>query len=68
MWKDPIVEEIHRLRDQYASQFNYDIDLIFKDIQKRQTQLGKKLVSFPPRTPKYQERPNLADAKSRAAD
>jgi hypothetical protein len=51
MWKDPIVEEIRRLREQYASQFNYDIDSIFRDIQKRQDKSGKKLVSFAPRTP-----------------
>ena len=51
MWKDPIVEEVRRLRDQYAGQLGYDIKLIFQDIQKRQTQVGKKLVSFPPRTP-----------------
>jgi hypothetical protein len=51
MWKDPIVEETRKLRVQYASQFNYDIDMIFKDIQQRQAQLGKKLVSFPARKP-----------------
>jgi hypothetical protein len=51
MWKDPIVEEIRRLREQYASQFNYDIDSLFRDIQKRQDKAGKKLVSFAPRIP-----------------
>ena len=51
MWKDPIVEETRKLREQYASQFNYDIDAIFKDIQQRQAQSGKKLVSFPARKP-----------------
>jgi hypothetical protein len=51
MWKDPIVEEVRRLRDQYASQLGYDIDRIFQDIQKRQAQTGKKLLSFPPRAP-----------------
>jgi fibrillarin-like rRNA methylase len=51
MWKDPIVEETRKLREQYASQFNHDIDAIFKDIQQRQAQLGKKLVSFPARKP-----------------
>lgn len=51
MWKDPIVEEVRRLRDQYASQLGYDIKKIFQDIQKRQAQAGKKTVSFPPRKP-----------------
>lgn len=52
MWKDPIVEEVRILRDEYANQLNHDIVRIFKDIQKRQAQAGKKLVFFPPRTPR----------------
>ena len=36
MWKDSIVEEVRRLRDQYAAQLGYDIKRIFQDIQKRQ--------------------------------
>ena len=51
MWKDPIVEEIRKFREQYASQFNHDIDAIYKDIQQRQAQSGKKLVSLPVRKP-----------------
>lgn len=58
MWKDPIVEETRKLRDQYASQFKYDIDAIFKDIQQRQAQSSKKLVSFPAR--KLSKRSNVA--------
>jgi len=58
MWKDPIVEETRKLREQYASQFNHDIDAIFKDIQQRQAQSGKKLVSFPARKPL--KRPDVA--------
>ncbi len=51
MWKDPVVEETRKLREQYASQFNHDIDAIHKDIQQRQVQSGKKLVSLPARKP-----------------
>lgn len=51
MWKDPIVSETRELREQYASQFNHDIDAIFEDIQRRQQAQGKKLASFPPRKP-----------------
>jgi hypothetical protein len=51
MWKDPIIEEVRRLRDQYAAQLGYDIKRIFQDIQKRQALAGKKTVSFPPRSP-----------------
>ena len=51
MWKDPIVEETRRLRDEYSSQFNYDIDAIYEDLKRRQAQSIKKAVSFPPRQP-----------------
>ncbi len=51
MWKDPIVEETRKLRELYASQHDHDISAIFEDIQKRQNQKDKRLVSFPPRKP-----------------
>lgn len=51
MWKDPIVEETRKLRDQYASQHGYDMDAIFADIQHRQAKSNQKLVSLPPRKP-----------------
>ena len=51
MWKDPVVEETRKLREQYASQFNHDIDAIYEDIQRRQAQSGNKLVSLPARKP-----------------
>lgn len=34
--KDPIIEEIHKFREEYAKRFNYDIDAIFDDIQSKQ--------------------------------
>ena len=51
MWKDFTVEETQKLFEQYASQFNHDIDAIYNDIQQRQVQSGKKLVSLPARKP-----------------
>jgi hypothetical protein len=44
MWEDPIVAEVHRIREQLAAQFNYDIDALFADLMKRQEALGGKLV------------------------
>lgn len=51
MWKDPIVEETRKLREQYAAKFDHDIDAIYEDIQKRQARLSQKPVSFPRRKP-----------------
>ena len=45
MWEDPIVAEIHRTREMLAAKFNFDIDAIFADMQKRQVALGDRLVS-----------------------
>ena len=50
MWKDPIVEETRKLREEFASQFNHDADAIFEEILKRQRRGKNKLVSFIPRT------------------
>lgn len=44
--KDEIIEEIHKYREEYAKKFNYDIDLIFEDLQKKQRESGRKYVSF----------------------
>ena len=46
MHEDEIVKETRRLRDEYAKQFNYDLDLIFEDLQKKQKASGRKYVSF----------------------
>ncbi len=35
-WKDDIVEEVRRVRDEYAARFDYDISRICKDLRKRQ--------------------------------
>jgi hypothetical protein len=53
MWTDLILEETRGLRESYASEHNHDIDAIFKDIQKRQSTTGRKLVSRPPRKPRF---------------
>ena len=45
MWEDPIVAEVHRTREMLAAKFNFDIDAIFADMQKRQVSLGNRLVS-----------------------
>ena len=51
--RDPIVEETRKLREEYVAQFNHDQNAVFHDILKRQSQRGRKLVSFPAREPKH---------------
>ncbi len=47
--KDPIVEEVRRARDAHAKRFNYDLDAIVADLQKREKELGLATVSLPPK-------------------
>ncbi len=46
MWTDPIVEEIHKIRQEHAAKFDYDLRAIVRDYQRRQKLSGKKIVSF----------------------
>ncbi|MCI5226301.1 MAG: hypothetical protein D3918_06480 [Candidatus Electrothrix sp. AX2] len=52
MIDDPIIEEIRRNRNEYAKQFNYDLDAICRDLEKKQRLSGRKAVSFPPKKTK----------------
>ncbi len=47
MWKDEILDEIHKFREEHAKSFNYDLDAMFIDWQKKQAESGRKIVSFP---------------------
>jgi hypothetical protein len=46
MWTDEIVEEIHRIREEYAKSFNYDLDAIFADLRKKEAESGRKVVTL----------------------
>ena len=46
---DPIVDEMHRIRDAHAARFNYDLNAIFRDLKEQERKSGRKFVSFSPR-------------------
>ncbi|NJN93447.1 MAG: hypothetical protein HC875_04825 [Anaerolineales bacterium] len=51
MIEDPIVEEIRKVRQEYAAQFNYDLRSIFLDMKAKEAEYRKKgwkVVSFRP--------------------
>lgn len=48
MWQDPIVEEIHRFREEHAARFNFDLDAMIKDLRESEQRSGRKAVSFAP--------------------
>lgn len=51
MWKDPIVEEVRRIREEHAARFNYDLRAIYEDLKAQEKASGRKVVSFPPKRP-----------------
>ena len=46
MFHDEIVEEIHRIREQYSRSFNHDLKAIFADLRKQQAESGREVVSL----------------------
>jgi hypothetical protein len=47
MYKDEILEEIHKYREEYARSFNYDLNAIFEDLRKKQIAHGHRGVALP---------------------
>ena len=51
MWPEPVVSETRALRDDYARQFNYNIEAMCKDLMAQQASHPARVVSFLPRKP-----------------
>jgi hypothetical protein len=49
MKKDPIVEEIRRIREAHAAKFNFDLKAICVDLKQKEKNCGHPVVSFPPK-------------------
>ena len=47
--RDPIVEEIRRIRQEHAKRFGYDLDAIFEDLREKERKSRRKIVSRKPR-------------------
>ena len=47
--EDHIVEEVRRIREEHAAQFNYDIDAIFADYKRLEAESKREHLSFGPR-------------------
>lgn len=55
MYKDEILEELWKIREEHAAKFNYDLDAMFEDLKRREEEerkRGRKFVSFDPKEPK----------------
>ena len=45
MWKDPIIEELHQIREAHAKQFNYDMWAIYEDLKAKEIKSHWKKVT-----------------------
>lgn len=49
MWNDPIIDEIHKTRDQHAAKFDHDMRRIFEDLKRQEKESGLVTASLPPK-------------------
>ena len=49
MWKDEIVEEVRRVRREYAARFDFDLEAIAEDLRRKDRESGREVVSLPPK-------------------
>jgi hypothetical protein len=47
--RDPIVEEIRRIRRAHAEKFGFDLDAIFEDLKAEERRSKREIVSRPPK-------------------
>ncbi len=44
MWRNEIVKEVRKAREEYVSRFNSDLHAIARDLREKQEQSGKTIV------------------------
>lgn len=44
MWKDPIVEEIHKTRKQISRKYDYDLNRILNHLRKKEIENSSRVV------------------------
>lgn len=49
MKSDPIIDEVRRIREARAAKFNHDLSAICADFRKQQNEMGRPVVSRPPK-------------------
>lgn len=48
---DPVIAEVHAIRDEYAARFDYDVGRMFRDLQARQEASDRSYVCLSARRP-----------------
>ena len=47
--EDQVMREIHRIKDEIAAEYDYDVKKLGKALKEQQDKSGRKVVSPPPR-------------------
>lgn len=50
-WEDPIVNEVRKIRDRLAAEYQYDLRALCRHLQEREKREKRKLTTRPPRRP-----------------
>lgn len=58
MWKDEVLEEIYKIREEHAKAFNYDLQAICDDLRRRQAKSDRQIISSPLRQPRWCQQRN----------
>jgi hypothetical protein len=67
MAKDPIVDELRRVRKEYAARFNFNLDAIYQDLKKREHEGEFTVVYRRPRRPRSGIRARIVNGKGTAS-
>ncbi len=55
MTTDAVIAQVRETREELTKRFNYDLRAMIEDARKRQAVGGRKVVSFPPRRPTWNQ-------------
>ncbi|MCY7391968.1 MAG: hypothetical protein LH647_10920 [Leptolyngbyaceae cyanobacterium CAN_BIN12] len=61
MWRDEILEEIHKIREEHAKAFNYNLQAICDDLRQRQAESGRQIISSPLKQPRQRQQLNNSE-------
>jgi hypothetical protein len=64
---DPILEELHRVREEYAARFNYDLQAMYRDLKAREEGGEFVVVYRSPRPPRVKVAPKKRTTERGAA-
>jgi len=67
MEKDPILDKLHRVREEYAARFDFDLKAMFRDLKARQERGEFAVVHRSPRPPRVKLTPKKRPTKLGAA-